>query len=131
MKRHKDLRTKCLIKIKKYIALFVVYDLSPHVPSKGLKQEKYFTFKTKMCVLCPSNVFVLGCVDCTELGECLVVVLCSDRGRPIGAQQAWRGGRGGGGRWFNEHQYNASVLLLRGLLIFSMFFRIMSCNVTY
>lgn len=29
-----------------------------------------------------------------------------------------------------EHQYKASALLLRGLLIFSMFFRIMSCNVT-
>lgn len=30
-----------------------------------------------------------------------------------------------------EHQYKASALLLRGLLIFSMFFRIMSCNVTF
>lgn len=41
---------------------------------------------------------------------------------------------GGGGRSLrrpSEHQYKASVLLLRGLLIFSMFFRIMSCNVTF
>lgn len=135
----KDQRTKCLIKIKKYIALFVVYDLFPHFPSKGLKQEKYFTFKTKTCAMCPSmgaNVSVQGCGDCTEGSECLVVVLCVDRRRATIAQQAWQrdeGWRRGvetGGR-LDEHQYNASVLLLRGLLIFSMFFRIMSCNVTY
>ena len=62
------------------------------------------------------------------------------------AGQSWQGDgggeeeeeeeeRGGDGRWrlkwLDEHQYNASVLLLRGLLIFSMFFRIMSCNVTF
>lgn len=47
-----DQRTKCLIKIKKYIALFVVYDLSlrflrEYLSSKGLKQEKYFTIEQK------------------------------------------------------------------------------------
>lgn len=52
-----------------------------------------------------------------------------------GRRRRRRRSRGGDGRWrlkwLDEHQYNASVLLLRGLLIFSMFFRIMSCNVTF
>lgn len=60
----------------------------------------------------------------------------ADEGQATVAQQAWVGRRGGGDgrwrlRWLDEHQYNASALLLRGLLIFSMFFRIMSCNVTF
>lgn len=60
-------------------------------------------------------------------------------GRPAG--QSWTAGNVGGrkvtqvgGRSLrrpSEHQYKASALLLRGLLIFSMFFRIMSCNVTF
>lgn len=60
-----------------------------------------------------------------------------DQGQATVAQQARQGDWGGDGWWWwwrlwwqDEHQYNASALLLRGLLIFSMFFRIMSCNVT-
>lgn len=57
---HKRSEDKCLIKIKKYTALFLVYELSPCLLreylrlQKGLKQEKYFTIKTKTCALCPS-----------------------------------------------------------------------------
>jgi len=51
-----------------------------------------------MCVVSiyGSYVSVLGCVDCTEVGECLVVV---QRNRAAVAQQAWRAEveEGGGG----------------------------------
>lgn len=52
--------------------------------SKGLKQEKYLTIKTKTFALCPSTeakfFFFLGgwgvggYVDCIEVDECLLVV---------------------------------------------------------
>lgn len=49
--RHRGLRTKVLIKIKKYMALLVVCEMSPRFLSeclrfqRVLKQEKYFTIK--------------------------------------------------------------------------------------
>lgn len=101
--------------------------------SKGLKQEKYFTIKKKTCIVSIYESWgsVLGWVDCTDRGECLDVVLWTRAGWlelqrfMAGRRRRWRL------RWRDEHQYNASALLLRGLLIFSMFFRIMSCNVTF
>lgn len=64
---------------------------------KGLKQEKYFTFKTEnVCVVSiyGSDVSVLDCVDCTEVDECLVGVRRDWTGLP------WlnkHGGETGGG----------------------------------
>lgn len=139
---HKDLRTKCLIKIKKYIALFVVYDLSPHflrifMSSKGFKTRKIFLHLKQKSVCCVHLWKLCFCTGLYWLYWSRWMSSCSpvDQGQAIAAQQAWQGDGGGDGRWrlrwLDEHQYNASVLLLRGRLIFSMFFRIMSCNVTF
>ena len=115
---HKVVRTKCLIKIKKYI-----YYPSPpfsgrifFLSSMGLKQEKYFTIKTnrkkkwnETGVLCPC-LKLRFCKErlliCTEVGECLVVVLWTgarllwlDR---HGSEGTGTGGHGGVGRgWMN------------------------------